>query len=370
MKIKHVIEGLKDPKDNPCWKGYKPVGTKKKNGKTVPNCVPKESVEEGYGRYYCSTDKKWKERKGPKQTRESVAEGSEPNVEEFFQKVAQEGDYDMLYDAQMGKYGKEIERAVQDMYDNVSINSRMHPDDDFEEIYDRMLDMIEDDYGVVGEENTAKVTDIKPGDTATIDTGTGVTTTVDLKKNPTALTKDPESGKLKLTTNPMSNKPPEQGGDSAEQPIKPGDEIELATEAETSETNIPPMPDITGLQPGQSKDLGDGEAVTLNRDSTVSLSGGFGTIVYSSQGKPLKYMLPRMGGLGKTIDLTTNKATTSYNAGPMNITQGPDGEVDAEYDFGTAKAKMSRDAQGKTTSSLTARESADLEAMLRIAGLK
>jgi len=31
---------------NPCWKGYKPVGTKKKNGKTVPNCVPKESVEE------------------------------------------------------------------------------------------------------------------------------------------------------------------------------------------------------------------------------------------------------------------------------------------------------------------------------------
>ena len=38
---------LRNPKDNPCWKGYKPVGTKKKNGKTVPNCVPKESVEEG-----------------------------------------------------------------------------------------------------------------------------------------------------------------------------------------------------------------------------------------------------------------------------------------------------------------------------------
>jgi hypothetical protein len=26
---------------NPCWDGYKPVGTKKKNGRTVPNCVPK-----------------------------------------------------------------------------------------------------------------------------------------------------------------------------------------------------------------------------------------------------------------------------------------------------------------------------------------
>ncbi len=29
---------------NPCWKGYKPVGTKKKGGRTVPNCVP---VNEG-----------------------------------------------------------------------------------------------------------------------------------------------------------------------------------------------------------------------------------------------------------------------------------------------------------------------------------
>jgi hypothetical protein len=27
---------------NPCWKGYKPVGTKNKGGRTVPNCVPKD----------------------------------------------------------------------------------------------------------------------------------------------------------------------------------------------------------------------------------------------------------------------------------------------------------------------------------------
>lgn len=31
-------------------------------------------LTESYGRYYCSTDKKWKERKGPKQTRESLDE--------------------------------------------------------------------------------------------------------------------------------------------------------------------------------------------------------------------------------------------------------------------------------------------------------
>lgn len=44
---KQLNEGLRNPKDNPCWKGYHPVGTKKKNGKTVPNCVPKEGLEEG-----------------------------------------------------------------------------------------------------------------------------------------------------------------------------------------------------------------------------------------------------------------------------------------------------------------------------------
>ena len=39
-----LTEGLKNPKDNPCWKGYKPVGTKEKGGKTVPNCVPEETT--------------------------------------------------------------------------------------------------------------------------------------------------------------------------------------------------------------------------------------------------------------------------------------------------------------------------------------
>ena len=29
-------------KKNPCWKGYEMIGTKKKGGKKVPNCVPKK----------------------------------------------------------------------------------------------------------------------------------------------------------------------------------------------------------------------------------------------------------------------------------------------------------------------------------------
>jgi hypothetical protein len=30
--------------DSPCWKGYKQVGMKDKNGRQVPNCVPNESI--------------------------------------------------------------------------------------------------------------------------------------------------------------------------------------------------------------------------------------------------------------------------------------------------------------------------------------
>jgi peptidoglycan hydrolase CwlO-like protein len=46
MRLHELTEGLRDPEDNPCWKGYKPVGTKKKAGRTVPNCVPVKEVKE------------------------------------------------------------------------------------------------------------------------------------------------------------------------------------------------------------------------------------------------------------------------------------------------------------------------------------
>ena len=42
-----VISELNE--ENPCWKGYEQIGMKMKDGKEVPNCVPKnESVNEGY----------------------------------------------------------------------------------------------------------------------------------------------------------------------------------------------------------------------------------------------------------------------------------------------------------------------------------
>lgn len=58
MRFTEITEGLRDPKDNPCWKGYYPVGTKQKGGRTVPNCVPKnESVAEDNDQYYAIVSK-------------------------------------------------------------------------------------------------------------------------------------------------------------------------------------------------------------------------------------------------------------------------------------------------------------------------
>lgn len=42
--LKHIDEEMKK---DPCWDGYKMIGTKKKGGKEVPNCVPEEAeIEE------------------------------------------------------------------------------------------------------------------------------------------------------------------------------------------------------------------------------------------------------------------------------------------------------------------------------------
>ena len=38
--------------DDPCWKNYEMVGTKTKNGKEVPNCVPKAKSAKAKARSY------------------------------------------------------------------------------------------------------------------------------------------------------------------------------------------------------------------------------------------------------------------------------------------------------------------------------
>jgi hypothetical protein len=48
MKLQELFEAkkkkLEKDSDDPCWDGYVQVGTKKKDGKEVPNCVPIEEA--------------------------------------------------------------------------------------------------------------------------------------------------------------------------------------------------------------------------------------------------------------------------------------------------------------------------------------
>jgi len=174
--------------------------------------------------------------------------------------------------------------------------------------------------------------------------------------------------------------------------------------AGTAGPNIPPMPDISGLQPGQKKDLGDGDKVEIGRDGNIHYSGGFGVVVYSPQGKPLSYDTPTFGGLKQKQDLSTGDTTTSYNVGPLSMsgTKNAQGQMTAaqgSYDTGDGTYGMAQDfrngqptirtttATGNAANRLPlvknqdvlnrARqaqaqptEDAQLEAMLRIAGLR
>lgn len=70
----------------------------------------------------------------------------------------------------------------------------------------------------------AKISDLRPGQSATIDNGNGTKTTVDLKKNPQALTKD-DKGSIKLNT---ATKPGEKPNPA--KLIKKGDLVDLSNE--------------------------------------------------------------------------------------------------------------------------------------------
>jgi hypothetical protein len=48
--------------------------------------------------------------------------------------------FDYIYEAIYGVHGDEIREFVDDLYQSVSIDHRLHPDDDFEEIINRILD--------------------------------------------------------------------------------------------------------------------------------------------------------------------------------------------------------------------------------------
>ena len=121
-----------------------------------------------------------------------------------------------------------------------------------------------------------------------------------------------------------------------------GDEENLG---EAGNANIPPMPDITGLQPGQTKDLGGGQRITLGADGKVYLQSGAGTVTYNQQGQALDYKTPTFGGHSQTQNLATGDTTSSYNAGPISTSgtknaQGQTTGFNATYKMGDGSVNI------------------------------
>lgn len=128
--------------------------------------------------------------------------------------------------------------------------------------------------------------------------------------------------------------------------------LRVVSEAEINQ--VPAMPDITGIQPGASKDLGDGSKVTVNQDGTVSYQGGWGTYVYNAQGQHVKTQSPSFAGYSQETDTTGNVTQKNYNAGPLSVSQTTDATgkqvaADTSYDLGVAKLRQQTNATGQNT---------------------
>ena len=89
-----------------------------------------------------------------------LEEGGSSDVDAFKAKISTSNDpFELVYDAISGKHGEPIRAAMQDMYDDIVIDFRLHPDDDFEKIIDKMLDYLDADSGM--NEQIDELADIK-----------------------------------------------------------------------------------------------------------------------------------------------------------------------------------------------------------------
>jgi hypothetical protein len=57
--------------------------------------------------------------------------------------MSQADPFEFVYEGISGTHGVEIMTFLTEMYSDIAVDYRLHPDDDFEKIIDYMLDQIE-----------------------------------------------------------------------------------------------------------------------------------------------------------------------------------------------------------------------------------
>ena len=88
-----------------------------------------------------------------------VSEEGEDDPGTELRRIVSAGDFDGLYDLMSSN--SPAGQIVQDMYSDASIDHHLHPDDDFEEILNVVMDRLEDKYGT-GEEESAEFESAPP----------------------------------------------------------------------------------------------------------------------------------------------------------------------------------------------------------------
>ena len=89
--------------------------------------------------------------------RDIVDEPKEEEIEEggmkdqliqAMEKIASDNSGELLYKALRGAMGPDVQNYLQDMYDDVAVDNGLHPDDDHDDIEEKMWDQIQADYGM------------------------------------------------------------------------------------------------------------------------------------------------------------------------------------------------------------------------------
>jgi len=104
------LKRSKNEDNDPCWDSHKQIGTKKKNGKEVPNCVPKESTDIKPVKSF-STDSGWKKPTSGKINAPAIAKSLAQRAAEKAKKMNEDKFVPhMMYDPKTGKsYKAEVE---------------------------------------------------------------------------------------------------------------------------------------------------------------------------------------------------------------------------------------------------------------------
>lgn len=247
-----------DDSDEPEWHPYKIVKKSEKSMKEAKqaefpkprNFVAKNMKTAGAGKHK-DAKKAMKDVRGQKHKNKEMAETYDQvrAIRIRYALMLREGDWDIQSDEMIPpEYEmsadelKAIRNAEFSDEDKIQAMVKLAAGGTSDEEIAKMFDMdqetvagILDDYvedieaetdqdADVKEAEMGKVIDYKPGQTATINTGPGMTTILDLKKNPTSLSKDPATGKLKLSSAAQNQTQPTA---TAQSTVKAGDAVEI-----------------------------------------------------------------------------------------------------------------------------------------------